>query len=963
MHPVGLHFKSKRWVEQQMSSDAVASDNQTIALECLNRLDSGPLRASDGHLSDTHLFDLLSNRWLCDEHLNACGQYINERSIDKSIGISSTFFIQNLRDYRTRHSGVWAPRKPHKLDKLVVSEEIRTILIPTHTPGHWSLIVIDIPSRSYSYTDSLDLNHQQAPGDIIPLLDWWFSSVLNVAYTLRAAPRSFQAASQFDSYSCGPFVMSTMAQLMLHTGIWSSEQAALHRMRWFLALTEPEKSFQETDVIDLCDSDNPVSSSASESGSDSDSDCGTEAEYTAPSEPQEILPRPPPRVLKQSKLPFATISREDWLLQEQRRKSQLQEANRFHDELEKETRETKKLRDRERARLKKRSQRARKRARTAQTLLENQSSPLSEELPAAGASQHSSNTFHPAEHLADGVAELSRPHRQSKKVLKSAKSSKNNCTPPSIEEQRSKRVNWMHPFLWSMIKAAVTDDKVLAAASHGNRPLGGVVRHSILSDYPEVVDTIKQKLTRFRALGIPLGITAIRALMIAVIRKDAPDLFKRYLRADKLFTCSYSFVRSFLHKELNWSFRRPTRAAQSTPANMGTVLRRAFLRLACLIRDENIPACCIVNADQTQVVYSHGCEYTWTHEGDKQVPVVGKDEKRAYTLLIGVANSGDALPFQAIYPGMTRASVPHESAAGYAEAQKLGMKFEPSLTKTYWATQATMRSYVTEILVPYFQSQIKAHGLPSDQRCVFQIDAWSVHRSAEFRSWMSTTYPWITLQYIPGGCTGYFQACDVALQRVVKAAIRQQALSDLVNETTEAIEGGADMETFKNRTILKTLRDRSVLWMIQGYNAINKPELVRKAFSLCAVPDSAFNLSYESLTSHEARKALLALKTSDPEFYRELMMGSPDEPVDGALEDQPSEVDEEVDCSADDIEGALMASSTRSDFDRALAESEPEYESEDDCAPLKTQTTTAKVASRLPGKELRPGKDLKRKRR
>ncbi|KAG8784390.1 hypothetical protein FRC12_018750 [Ceratobasidium sp. 428] len=91
-------------------------------------------------------------------------------------------------------------------------------------------------------------------------------------------------------------------------------------------------------------------------------------------------------------------------------------------------------------------------------------------------------------------------------------------------------------------------------------------------------------------------------------------------------------------------------------------------------------------------------------------------------------------------------------------------------------------------------------------------------------------------------------------------------------------------------------------------------------------------------------------------------MGSPDEPVDGTPEDQLSEVDEEVECSTNEIEEALMTSSTRSDFDWALADSEPEYESEDDCAPLKTQKSAAKVVSRVPKEELRPEKDLKRKR-
>ncbi|KAG9077821.1 hypothetical protein FS749_010233 [Ceratobasidium sp. UAMH 11750] len=1000
MHPSSLNSKAKRWVEQQIGGNVVASDRSTM-LECLKRL-LGPLCAGYGHLLETHLLDLLSNRWLCDEHLNACGDYINKNTTRKSAKILSTFFIQNLRNNRA-HCSVWTPRKPYEIDKPVTGQQIQTVLIPIHTPGHWSLVVVDIPTHTYSFTDSLDLHCQDAPGDVIPLLNWWLSSILNIEYTLQPVPRTFRAETQHDGYSCGPFVMSTMAELMLSTPSWSSERAGLHRMHWFLTLTESVGHSGETNEVGLGDSVDSVPSSEPESSSDSDSGGEADVQQTVPF---ESLEPPPPKRLKQMQLPFAPISREEWLLQEKRLKDQLQEDKAFHDELEKEANEIKRLRDREKARLKKQNQRAKKKAGRTQAS-PGSSNSASEAPVVAEPAQAPSNTFHAAKHLTQGVAELSRPHRHSKKILKAAKSTKNDCI-QSNEEKISKRVNWMNPFLWSMIEAAVqavgypwrpidisnhlktqnpelfsrfspqrisdwrdlkiTDQfvwkqSVLAATAHGNHPQGQIVRHSVLSEYPEIVDTIKRKLTRFRTLGIPLNMTAIRALMIAVIKKDSPDLFKRHLRADKLFSCSYSFVRSFLRKEMNWSFRRPTRAAQATPANMDTVLRRAFLRLACLIRDENIPSCCIVNTDQTQVVYSHGCEYTWTQQGEKQVPVVGKDEKRAYTLVIGVSNSGHALPFQAIYPGLTRASLPHESTPGYAEAQKLGMQFEPSLTKTYWATQATMRSYVTRILVPYFQNQIEVHGLPEDQRCVFQIDAWSVHRSAEFRNWMAATYPWIALQYIPGGCTGYFQACDVALQRVVKAAIRQQALSDLVSETTEAIEHGANIETFKNSNVLKTLRDRSVFWMIQGYKAIKNPELIRKAFLLCAVPNSPFNLSFESLTSHDARKALLALKTSDPEFHHELMMGTLDEPVDGTLEDELSEGDEEIEGSVAEIQGVLMTSLTRSDLSRALADCEPEYESEDDCSPPETRAKdSARVTSRLPSGGIQSNKGLKRKR-
>jgi hypothetical protein len=44
-------------------------------------------------------------------------------------------------------------------------------------------------------------------------------------------------------------------------------------------------------------------------------------------------------------------------------------------------------------------------------------------------------------------------------------------------------------------------------------------------------------------------------------------------------------------------------------------------------------------------------------------------------------------------------------------------------------------------------------------------------------------------------------------------------------------------------------------------------------FTLCAVAQTSFNLPYASLTSHEARQAILNLRSSDPEFYAEITSG------------------------------------------------------------------------------------------
>jgi hypothetical protein len=76
-----------------------------------------------------------------------------------------------------------------------------------------------------------------------------------------------------------------------------------------------------------------------------------------------------------------------------------------------------------------------------------------------------------------------------------------------------------------------------------------------------------------------------------------------------------------------------------------------------------------------------------------------------------------------------------------------------------------MKSLVNDIIAPYFSEQKKKLGLPETQKSIWQIDVWSVHGSQEFRDWMKKTHPNIILHYVPAGCTGVFQPCDVGIQQ------------------------------------------------------------------------------------------------------------------------------------------------------------------------------------------------------
>lgn len=317
--------------------------------------------------------------------------------------------------------------------------------------------------------------------------------------------------------------------------------------------------------------------------------------------------------------------------------------------------------------------------------------------------------------------------------------------------------------------------------------------------------------------------------MIAIVEKDAPKLFDQLLSDLTKFRCSESFVQEFTVNHMDWSFRTTTRAAQKLPNNVDTILEEAYLREAICIRNYNIPAELRVNTDQTQTVYVQGANNTWHPKGDKQVPAIGIDDKRAFTLVPSISASGDLLPFQAIFQGGTTQSCPAKTCPAYKEAMKLGFCLEPSKTETYWSTLDTMKSLVKDIIAPYFETKKTELGIvdPTTQYSIWKIDCWSVHKSKAFLEWMKREYPYIIIIFIPGNCTCIFQPLDVGIQRVLKQSLKQSAHADMVAEVQTQLADPKITEIRLSMTV-GILRDRSLGWLVKAYHDINKPELIKK---------------------------------------------------------------------------------------------------------------------------------------
>ncbi|KAF8594439.1 hypothetical protein BDV93DRAFT_458972 [Ceratobasidium sp. AG-I] len=247
-----------------------------------------------------------------------------------------------------------------------------------------------------------------------------------------------------------------------------------------------------------------------------------------------------------------------------------------------------------------------------------------------------------------------------------------------------------------------------------------------------------------RTAGTLITRAVATSVTLAFIRTYAPELFH-----DPRFKCSEGFIRRLLKHVLSWSWRATTQTAQKLPDDWEQRCIDLAHRLTWNIALHSVPPELLINADQTGVSYLGTGNKTWELKGAKQVPAIGQGEKRQFTLMVAVTAAGDTLPFQSIFKGSTSVSLPSKAFRRSSEA--VGFVFTPGGEK-HWSTLDCMKIWVIEIIVPYIEKTRASLRLPSTQRAILLLDCWSVHRGGPFCDWLKKTYPFILLQFVPGGC-------------------------------------------------------------------------------------------------------------------------------------------------------------------------------------------------------------------
>ena len=269
------------------------------------------------------------------------------------------------------------------------------------------------------------------------------------------------------------------------------------------------------------------------------------------------------------------------------------------------------------------------------------------------------------------------------------------------------------------------------------------------------------------------------------------------------------WYRRFLHR-IGLSWRRTTKAARSTPADLAETRRMFLRRVIYICRRYNVPPSLFINMDESGIFLFPLQKRTWGPAGAKQVAIVGNDDKRQFTLVVGITASGKlAGRSQIIWAGETTGC--HPKGDEYKAFDKLLFH---SHSASHWTTEDTLPEYVQDLFDNHVVPTIKQQGGDVEhQKWVLLYDCYSVHRSHDVLCELKTRFPTLIVLFVPASCTGELQPLDLAFFSIFKSGLARLCAMWMTDIAKTQILRGVQPDAITYDLRLSTLRLPFVTWV------------------------------------------------------------------------------------------------------------------------------------------------------
>jgi hypothetical protein len=281
---------------------------------------------------------------------------------------------------------------------------------------------------------------------------------------------------------------------------------------------------------------------------------------------------------------------------------------------------------------------------------------------------------------------------------------------------------------------------------------------------------------------------------------------------------------SFL-KRMGLVKRKGTKAARKVPANFQEQKAEFLGKVADRVEEHTIPKELVINFDQTGLKIVPVSNWTLAAEGSKQVPIVGIEDKREITALLGSTAAGQLIPPQLLYPGKTNQCHPK---------YEFPDNWDIHHTPNHWSNEASMLHYISEVIVPYVEQTREHLQLGPGQKALALFDVFAAHRCASVRDALAKAN--ILQVFVPAGCTGELQPMDLSVNAEFKAAMKTQFTNFYADKVAACLRDGGDASSVTVDLRLSTLKPLHAMWIVSVFDVIkNRRDIVLNGWRMAGL--------------------------------------------------------------------------------------------------------------------------------
>ena len=255
-------------------------------------------------------------------------------------------------------------------------------------------------------------------------------------------------------------------------------------------------------------------------------------------------------------------------------------------------------------------------------------------------------------------------------------------------------------------------------------------------------------------------------------------------------------------------------------------------KIAQAIFEHKIHNDMILNFDQTPLGFTAPNKATFTERGAKTVPIANADDKRQITGTFCANISGEFLPIQLIYGGITDRCHPRV---------KFPESFHVTHSVNHWSNESIVVEYFRNIIFPFLEKKRQELKLKDDAKALLIFDVFKGQTTNAVTKLLQENH--CVIIRVPNNHTNLFQPLDISVNKSAKCFITGKYQDWYAEKVLDELNRGVRPHDVKVDVRLSKIKPLHAKWIIQMYHHLkNSKDLIisgfRKAHIIDAVTDA-----------------------------------------------------------------------------------------------------------------------------